>query len=70
MVLYDCVLSGFGTSSDGGFTATPGNLYEYSTISTVNSFLLCVVLMCFLVACHSAGREKGDVHSLPPALNV
>lgn len=70
MVPYGCVLSGFGISSDGTFTATPGNLYKYSTIPTVNSFFLCDFLTCFLVTCHSAGREKGDVDSLPPALNL
>lgn len=64
------VSSGFGSSSDGAFTATPGNLYKYSNIPTKSSFFLCAALICFLVTRHSAGREKGDVCSLPPALNV
>lgn len=68
MVPYGCVLSGL--SSGRAFTVTPGNLYEYSTIPTVNSFFVCAFLKCFLVTCHSAGREKGDVHSFPHALNV
>lgn len=70
LVVYGCVLPGFSVSSDGAFTATLGNFYEYSAIPTVNSFFLCAVLTCFLVTYHSAGREKGDIHSLPPALNV
>lgn len=67
MVPYGCVLSGFGISSDGTFTATPGNLYKCLTIPTVNSFFLCAFLTWFLVTCHSTGREKGDVDCLLPA---
>lgn len=70
MVPYGCVLSGFGFSSDGAFTATPGNLHEYLNIPTISSFFLCAAFTCFLVTHHSAEREKGDVRFLPLALNV
>lgn len=70
MVLYDCALSGFGISSDGTFTASSILNLECSTIPTANSYFLCAALMCFIVTCYSAGRKKGDVHSLPPALNA